>query len=502
MSADPLTPPQGKSLRFKLCIMMFLQIFIWGAWFELGFDYIPSLKFASWQNDLIFGAFNIGALVALFFSTQFADRNFAAEKFLGISHLIGGAAILGLFFLQVPVGTKPGEVSSVKIVAKGPTLTSGVGELPDKTRVLVENVVSTDKDDKTDWSPEEKAKLQAYVAATPKEREEKKLGEGFGPATKFWAVFHEEVQEYDAATEEERKEPERPAIQRHLPGFGIEARLGHRRRQGPAGLVLAVLPAHARTLRLLRTDDFDHQLDCVCESSRPRARVWPGACVGHHRLDRGELAVHLHSGGLVEGSQYGRSRLHPVAGKCPGHIQGGYRGLGGAALHLPGRGDRVVYSRGHQSHASAHAAKARRARRRRLRHNQGCKVAQTPLCRGSVFRDVHRRRRPPEFLLLDRVILEDGRSHPRELGSPRHEDRATRRDSDDVSSRLCPQEPRLANDDDCWRAGARRTVHGLCLLSRTVGSRGRQRGSRHLLCVLLRHRLYLRGRVLPEGRAQ
>jgi len=206
MSADPLTPPQGKSLRFKLCIMMFLQIFIWGAWFELGFDYIPSLKFASWQNDLIFGAFNIGALVALFFSTQFADRNFAAEKFLGISHLIGGAAILGLFFLQVPVGTKPGEVSSVKIVAKGPTLTSGVGELPDKTRVLVENVVSTDKDDKTDWSPEEKAKLQAYVAATPKEREEKKLGEGFGPATKFWAVFHEELQEYDAATEEERKE--------------------------------------------------------------------------------------------------------------------------------------------------------------------------------------------------------------------------------------------------------------------------------------------------------
>ena len=30
----------------------------------------------------------------MFFSTQFADRNFAAEKFLAFSHLIGGLAIL------------------------------------------------------------------------------------------------------------------------------------------------------------------------------------------------------------------------------------------------------------------------------------------------------------------------------------------------------------------------------------------------------------------------
>src|SRR4051794_19748767 len=95
--APPLDSPQEKALRRKLSLMMFLQIFIWGAWFELGFDYIPSLGFAGWQNALIFGAFNIGALVALLFSTQFADRKFAAEKFLGISHVIGGAAMIGLF---------------------------------------------------------------------------------------------------------------------------------------------------------------------------------------------------------------------------------------------------------------------------------------------------------------------------------------------------------------------------------------------------------------------
>src|SRR6478672_10467672 len=126
-SAAPLNTPQEKALRRRLALMMFLQIFIWGAWFELGFDYIPSLKFAPWQNAMIFGAFNIGALVALLFSTQFADRKFAAEKFLGVSHVIGGAAILGLFFLQAPVGIGSGEVASVQIVGRGTKLTQGVG---------------------------------------------------------------------------------------------------------------------------------------------------------------------------------------------------------------------------------------------------------------------------------------------------------------------------------------------------------------------------------------
>lgn len=104
-NAPPAHTPAA--LKFKLSLMMFLQFVIWGAWFEIGFSYIPGLAFGDtgfvpkeWALPLIFGAFNIGALVALFFSTQFADRNYAAEKFLAFSHLIGGLAILGLFFLH------------------------------------------------------------------------------------------------------------------------------------------------------------------------------------------------------------------------------------------------------------------------------------------------------------------------------------------------------------------------------------------------------------------
>jgi nucleoside transporter len=88
--------------RLKLSVMMFLQFFIWGAWYPLIFGYLPSLGFGPWEQWIILGAFNLAAVVALFFSTQFADRNFAAEKFVGFSHLVGGLAILALFWIRKP----------------------------------------------------------------------------------------------------------------------------------------------------------------------------------------------------------------------------------------------------------------------------------------------------------------------------------------------------------------------------------------------------------------
>jgi nucleoside transporter len=85
------------SVRFKLSVMMFLEFFIWGAWLPLIFGYLPSLGFnPEWQQPLVLGAFNVAAVVALFFSTQFADRRFAAERFVSFSHLVGGLAILAL----------------------------------------------------------------------------------------------------------------------------------------------------------------------------------------------------------------------------------------------------------------------------------------------------------------------------------------------------------------------------------------------------------------------
>jgi len=83
-------------IRTRLSIMMFLEFFIWGAWYPLVFGYLPALGFSNDEQFWILAGFNFAAIVAMFFSTQFADRNFAAERFLAVSQLIGGVAIIAL----------------------------------------------------------------------------------------------------------------------------------------------------------------------------------------------------------------------------------------------------------------------------------------------------------------------------------------------------------------------------------------------------------------------
>jgi nucleoside transporter len=90
----------NKAIRFKLFLMMVLEFFIWGAWLPLIFGYLPSLNFTPAEQSWILNAFPMAAIVGMFFSNQFADRNFAAEKFLAFSHLIGGLAVLGLAFTK------------------------------------------------------------------------------------------------------------------------------------------------------------------------------------------------------------------------------------------------------------------------------------------------------------------------------------------------------------------------------------------------------------------
>jgi nucleoside transporter len=90
----------NKSTRFRLFAMMILEFVIWGAWLPLIYGYLPSLNFTPLQQSWILNAFPIAAIVGMFFSNQFADRSFAAEKFLAFSHLVGGLTMLGLGFTR------------------------------------------------------------------------------------------------------------------------------------------------------------------------------------------------------------------------------------------------------------------------------------------------------------------------------------------------------------------------------------------------------------------
>lgn len=86
------------SAKFKLSVMMFLEFFIWGCWLPVSFGYFgdAGLKFTATQQSLISICFPLSAILAMFFSNAFVDRTFAAEKFLALSHFIGGLALIGM----------------------------------------------------------------------------------------------------------------------------------------------------------------------------------------------------------------------------------------------------------------------------------------------------------------------------------------------------------------------------------------------------------------------
>ena len=97
---NPTPTPLNGSARVKLSVMMFLELFIWGCWLPLIYGYLPSLGFSPGEQSWILNAFPVAAIVGMFFSNEFADRNFAAEKVLAFSHLVGGLAILSLAFTR------------------------------------------------------------------------------------------------------------------------------------------------------------------------------------------------------------------------------------------------------------------------------------------------------------------------------------------------------------------------------------------------------------------
>ena len=98
------------TIRIKLSLMMFLEFFIWGAWFvTLGTFLGNNLKASGSETAAVFSTQSWGAIIAPFIIGLIADRYFNAEKILGILHIAGAFLMyqmyqstdIGLFYIYV-----------------------------------------------------------------------------------------------------------------------------------------------------------------------------------------------------------------------------------------------------------------------------------------------------------------------------------------------------------------------------------------------------------------
>jgi nucleoside transporter len=88
-------------IRTRLSVMMFLQFFVWGAWYVSATGFINDAGMPGVEG----AAYTVGplaAIIAPFFLGMIADRFFASERVLSVLHLVGG-----LFLIAAPFAASP-----------------------------------------------------------------------------------------------------------------------------------------------------------------------------------------------------------------------------------------------------------------------------------------------------------------------------------------------------------------------------------------------------------
>jgi nucleoside transporter len=90
------------AIRLRLSVMNFLEFAIWGAWFVVLGQYLNSLQFSGKQIGSIYATMSLGAIISPMIVGGIADKYFASEYVMAISHLLGAGLLFAMSRARTP----------------------------------------------------------------------------------------------------------------------------------------------------------------------------------------------------------------------------------------------------------------------------------------------------------------------------------------------------------------------------------------------------------------
>jgi nucleoside transporter len=79
-----------------LCVMMFLQFFVWGSWYVTAGTFVGPMGWEQTTTGWIYSAGPIAAMITPLFLGLIADRYFASQRVLAVMHALGAVVMLVL----------------------------------------------------------------------------------------------------------------------------------------------------------------------------------------------------------------------------------------------------------------------------------------------------------------------------------------------------------------------------------------------------------------------
>jgi nucleoside transporter len=96
-----------------LAVMMFLQFFVWGAWYVTAPNFLGTIGFGARDFAWTYSVGPIAGMITPFFVGMVADRFFPAQRVLGVLHLLGAAIMFMATRLMAAESPVPDLINAV-----------------------------------------------------------------------------------------------------------------------------------------------------------------------------------------------------------------------------------------------------------------------------------------------------------------------------------------------------------------------------------------------------